>query len=150
MGSSPAAPRPQVEQVIAAAIAAPSVLNTQPWRFHAHDDVIDVHAIPTRGLPAVDPSARGSAHLLRAALLNLRLAIATAGRTPSSGCCRILKPGACGPRTGRGADDPVPAERRLADAIPHRRTSRQAFSNDPVRMHVIDALVTAADLEERA
>jgi Putative TM nitroreductase len=84
MGSSPVAPltRPQVEQVIAAAIAAPSVLNTQPWRFHAHDDVIDVHAIPSRGLPAVDPSAREAHISCGAALLNLRLAIAAAGRTP--------------------------------------------------------------------
>ena len=81
---------------------------------------------------------------------SLRLAIACWANS----IVRLLpdprEPGACGPRTGRGADDPVPDERRLADAIPHRRTSRQAFSNDPVRMHVIDALVTAADLEERA
>jgi hypothetical protein len=150
MGSSPVAPltRPQVEQVIAAAIAAPSVLNTQPWRFHAHDDVIDVHAIPSRGLPAVDPSAREAHISCGAALLNLRLAIAAAGRTP---IVRLLPDPENRAHVARvrvgGPMTQSPDERRLADAIPHRRTSRQAFSNDPVRMHVIDALVTAADLE---
>jgi Nitroreductase family len=150
MGSSDAGPltRAQVEQVVAAAIAAPSVLNTQPWRFHSHDDVIDLYAIPTRGLPAVDPSAREAHISCGAALLNLRLAIAAAGRTP---VVRLLPDPENRAHVARvriaGRRTTLPDERLLADAIPRRRTSRQPFSDDPVPQHVLDELTTAADLE---
>jgi Nitroreductase family len=150
MGSSSAAPltRGQVEQVIAAAIAAPSVLNTQPWRFHAHDGVIDVYAVPTRGLPAVDPAAREAHISCGAAVLNLRLALTAIGRTP---IVRLLPDRENRAHVARvrvgGPTTPSSDERRLADAIAHRRTSRQPFSGAPVPQHVIDALGTAAEVE---
>ena len=137
-----------MEHLVGLAIAAPSVLNTQPWRFFAHGDVIDVGAVPSRGLPAVDPSARETYISCGAAVLNLRLGIASLRRTP---VVRLL-PNPENPahvasvRIGR----PMTLSedgRRLADAILNRRTSREPFSDEPVPETLRNQLVSAAERE---
>ena len=45
-------------QVVAAATRAPSIHNTQPWRFRASGDRLDVFLDPERALPVLDPTAR--------------------------------------------------------------------------------------------
>lgn len=50
--------RPGLEQAVGAALSAPSVMNTQPWRFRVYGDVIDLVADPSRGLPH-QPQAPG-------------------------------------------------------------------------------------------
>src|SRR6185369_10445952 len=50
--------RALVPAVVEAAIRAPSVHNTQPWRFVAHDDVVELWDDPARGLPVLDPVGR--------------------------------------------------------------------------------------------
>ena len=71
----------ELTTAVGAAVRAPSVLNTQPWRFHAHDHVIDVMADPERGLTHLDPQGRELLMSCGAALLNLRLALAALGRS---------------------------------------------------------------------
>ena len=44
--------------VVTAATLAPSVLNCQPWRFHAYDEVIDLHVDRDRQPAALDPQGR--------------------------------------------------------------------------------------------
>jgi hypothetical protein len=45
-------------RVVAAATRAPSIHNTQPWRFAATADRIDVFLDRDRALPVLDPTGR--------------------------------------------------------------------------------------------
>jgi hypothetical protein len=45
-------------QVVAAATRAPSIHNTQPWRFAATPDRLEVFLDPDRALPVLDPTRR--------------------------------------------------------------------------------------------
>ncbi|MGH4009102.1 MAG: nitroreductase family protein [Pseudonocardiaceae bacterium] len=48
-----------VEQVLQVAALAPSVLNSQPWRFRIlPPDTIELHADPNQQRPATDPEGR--------------------------------------------------------------------------------------------
>lgn len=60
---------------VRAAIAAPSVHNTQPWYFVSRQGVIRLYADPRRGLPLTDPAGREMVISCGAALFNLRLAV---------------------------------------------------------------------------
>src|SRR3954470_14114459 len=85
--SQPVAPWPMprhldkagVEAAVAAAVAAPSVLNCQPWRFRAHDGLIDLLAAPDYAPEALDPNGREVFMSLGAALFNLRIGIEAQG-----------------------------------------------------------------------
>jgi nitroreductase len=63
------------------AVLAPSVHNTQPWRFQITDNVVDLYADRTRTLEATDPSGRERTISCGAALLYLRIAIRYFGFT---------------------------------------------------------------------
>jgi nitroreductase len=64
-----------VRMLIGAAGAAPSIHNTQPWRFRVTGDLIEVHGDPGRMLWVADPRGRALHLSCGAALFNLRLAI---------------------------------------------------------------------------
>jgi hypothetical protein len=51
-------PRRLVDDLLAAATAAPSIHNTQPWRFKVSEDTIELRADPERMLPIIDPAGR--------------------------------------------------------------------------------------------
>ena len=68
-----------VRTLIAAASAAPSIHNTQPWRFRVTDDLIEVHGDPDRMLWVADPRGRALHLSCGAALFNLKLAIRMLG-----------------------------------------------------------------------
>src|SRR5271165_1434657 len=65
-GSAPSGPgRPgsvltsaDLANVVAIAARAPSVHNTQPWKFRVTGDVIELRADPDRILPQIDPVGR--------------------------------------------------------------------------------------------
>ncbi|MGW5364671.1 Acg family FMN-binding oxidoreductase [Actinopolymorpha pittospori] len=61
--------------VVDAAVRAPSVLNTQPWRFVFGDDRLEIWADPARQLGSADPSGRFMAISCGAATYNAVLAI---------------------------------------------------------------------------
>src|SRR5215831_583051 len=117
-----------LDACLRAAVAAPSIHNSQPWRFVVRPGGVDLYADRSRKLGVVDPRGRELAISLGAALLNLRVAILRHGRMPVT---RLL------PDTGEPdlvaavrlgpPVDPDPTVRVLADAIPHRRTSRRPF-----------------------
>jgi len=123
-----------IRQLIGAAGAAPSIHNTQPWRFRAIGDVIEVHGDPDRMLWVADPRGRALHLSCGAALFNLRLAIRMMGAKPlvwplpdPDGEPTLLA-------SVQLADGrpPTPQERELFDAIPLRHTSRAPFSGHPI------------------
>ena len=71
--------RALVPAVVEAATRAPSVHNTQPWRFVAHDDVVELWDDPGRGLPVLDPVGRARLISCGAALALAEVAAAGLG-----------------------------------------------------------------------
>ncbi|WP_342787044.1 nitroreductase family protein [Streptomyces tailanensis] len=138
-----------VESLLAAAVAAPSIHNTQPWRFRLAPDsrLLEVHSVPERTLPLTDPTHRAQYLSAGAAVFNLRLAAVHLGWRPE---VRLLPdphaPGllAAVRLTGPlGADD-QPPDPGLYEAIPRRHTSRMPFTGRPVPEPIVAEMVTAA------
>ncbi|PSL57306.1 nitroreductase [Saccharothrix carnea] len=138
----------EVTDVLNAAALAPSVHNTQPWRFRLARDRIELHADPTRRLPATDPEDRELRLSCGAALFNLRLALRDHGIRPLV----TLMPGAEAPgalaTVRRGGHGDLDEEtRQLIRAIPTRRSNRKPFRDVPVPVEHRHALVRAAERE---
>jgi nitroreductase len=140
-----------VQELVRAAVAAPSMHNAQPWRFRVRPGmrVIELHADPARRLPYADPRGRGMHISCGAALLNLRLAAAVAG------CQAAVQPfpdpdeplllAAVGFAGAYRADH---GERELYAAIPHRRTNRGPFGGQPLLPAIQAELAEAAARED--
>ncbi|QNE16975.1 nitroreductase [Kribbella qitaiheensis] len=69
----------EIGLLISSAGTAPSMHNTQPWRFEINGPVVDVILDEARGLPAADRSGRLILIGLGAATFNLRVAAASLG-----------------------------------------------------------------------
>ncbi|MEU6148794.1 nitroreductase [Actinosynnema sp. NPDC047251] len=133
-----------VVEVLATATLAPSVHNTQPWRFRLGPDLIELHPDPTRRLPATDPDDRELRLACGAALFNLRLALQSRGVRPMVS----LLPDSAVAEVRRGGRFPVDEETRaLLSAVPARRTNRTPFRDVPVPVAHRQALVRAAERE---
>jgi hypothetical protein len=117
----------RAEYLVGMAARAPSVHNTQPWRFAVAADAIELYADASRQLHA-DPDGRELLVSCGAALFGLRLAVRSLGYLPEV----ELVPGSSGrrplARVRLGAAAPVTAdERRMLAAVPHRHTHRGPF-----------------------
>ena len=73
---------PARQVMLVAATAAPSLHNSQPWRFIVSGAQIDLYADPGRQLREVDPTGRQLLISCGAALFNLRLAAGHLGLEP--------------------------------------------------------------------
>ena len=138
----------QVEAVLKAASLAPSVHNSQPWRFRVLPDRIELHPDLDRKLHATDPDARELRVSCGAALFNLRMALQCFGVRPLV----TMLPGHEAPgalATVRRGGQIVPDDemRALLKAIPARRTNRRPFFEAGVDARQRHALVRAAELE---
>ncbi|MEU7576052.1 nitroreductase family protein [Streptomyces sp. NPDC041068] len=73
-----------LEKLVSAATAAPSLYNTQPWRFRLDPDTltVEIRAAVERGLPYADPHGRALHVAVGAAAFNLRVAVAHLGWKP--------------------------------------------------------------------
>ena len=129
-----------LESAARASLPAPSVFNTQPWRWRVTGEGLELHADADRRLDATDPEGR---LLLScgAALHHARTALAAAGwtavvqRLPEDGDGTLLA------RIRLGGPAPAdPAAQRLAAAIPRRRTDRRAFGDREVAEEQLTAL----------
>ncbi|MET9886468.1 hypothetical protein ABZZ20_25690 [Streptomyces sp. NPDC006430] len=142
-----------VEALLTAAAAAPSIHNTQPWRFRLDPDsqVLEVRSAPERSLlPLTDPMRRAQYLSVGAAVFNLRLAAVRLGWRPE---VRLLPaphdPGLLASvRLTRplGAVD-QPSDPALYEAIALRHTSRMPFTGRPVPDPVVIQMINAARAE---
>jgi nitroreductase len=144
-------PRRLINELVRAAVAAPSMHNTQPWRFKIEDAgaTIELHADPARMLPVGDPAGRAAHIACGAALLNLRQAAAVAGLRP--GIRLLPDPGEplllAEITLGGRRHHPTRWERELHAAIWRRQTNREPFSRRPVPPGIRAELAEAACLE---
>jgi hypothetical protein len=140
-------PADQVEYLIATAARAPSVHNTQPWRFRVTADALELYADPARRLRA-DPKGREMVISCGAALFGLRLGMRSLGFMP---LVEIL------PTPGRrmllarvrfGSQRQIdPSEREMLAAVPHRHTHRGPFSAEQLPAGLLTSLLHDASAE---
>lgn len=133
---------------VSAAVRAPSLHNSQPWRFRLRDGAIEVLVDPDRRLPVADRTGWAARVSCGAATFNLRLALAVAG-TPAE---TRLRPYPAEPnvvaRLAPARPRPAtPAEQNLYAAIPHRLSNRAPFWPNPVPADVRWRLIEAARAE---
>jgi hypothetical protein len=128
--------------LVADAVRAPSMHNTQPWRFRLAGPTIDVLLDPRRRLPVGDPTGRAARTACGSALFNLRLALAVAGTPANVEVCP--SPDVVAQLTPAPPRPATPVERRLHTAIPHRHSNRYPFADIPVPAAARADLVQAA------
>ncbi|MFJ3216627.1 Acg family FMN-binding oxidoreductase [Kitasatospora sp. NPDC086801] len=141
-----------LEKLVSAAVAAPSIHNSQPWRFRLEPatSTLEVRAVRDRAVPAADPQGRALHISVGAAVLNLRVAARHLGWAPD---VRLLPDPAepdlfAAVRLDTPATAPVPGTEQLYEAIWHRHSIRTPFTGEPVPSAVLDELATAARAEE--
>jgi hypothetical protein len=141
-----------IRYVVARAIWAPSVHNTQPWRFTADGGPqISLYADASRRLAVADPDGREMMISCGTAVFTLRLALRSLGYIPET---RVL-PDLAQPtlvaqvswRDRAAADE---FERRLSGHVLTRRTHRGAFDPQPLPPDTLAALRAAAAREGAA
>ena len=71
-----------LRDVVAKAGRAPSILNTQPWRWRIHEDLLELLADRSRQVTAIDPDGRLLTLSCGAALHHARVVLAAAGYEP--------------------------------------------------------------------
>jgi hypothetical protein len=137
----------QAHYLAGVACRAPSLHNTQPWRFTVSGDAIELRADTSRRL-SVDPDGREMLISCGAALYGLRLAVRSLGYQPE---VEIL-PGPPGPRPlarvrlGPGA--PMTAdERKMLAAVLRRHTHRGPFETGPLPAGLFERLRDDAGAE---
>ena len=140
---------PTLETLIAASVAAPSIHNTQPWRFRLDPDTVtlEIRAVAERGLRHTDPSGRALHISVGCALFNLRVAVANCGWEPvTRRLPRPAEPDLLATVRLAGTTRP-PTTSHLYDALWRRHSSRFPFSDRPVPASVLTELTEAAHTE---
>jgi hypothetical protein len=137
-----------LDTVLRMATRAPSVHNTQPWRFRYADGVLDLHADPTRQLRATDPDGREMLISCGAVLFGVRLVIRQLGYLPS---VELLPAGAGSHLLARvraaGAAPLAVGEQRLLAGLRRRHTHRGPFAAQPLPDGLLALLRRDAEAE---
>jgi nitroreductase len=140
-----AIPADQAEYLIATAARAPSVHNTQPWRFYISRYAIELYADPRRKL-RIDPIGREMIISCGAALFGLRLAVRSLGYVPEVEL--LPDPPRLLARVRLGAEAPMTKEEeRMLQALPHRHTHRGPFDARPLPYGLLAGLQRDAFVE---
>ncbi|WP_051814503.1 hypothetical protein [Kitasatospora sp. MBT63] len=162
--SNPALTQADLRLLVSAAGAAPSLHNSQPWRFRPTADGtgIAVYADRRRAVPLADPDGAALHVSVGAAVFNLR--VAAAARLGRAAHVRMLPdpadpdllavvtlaaPAAPAAVPSAAGDAPAGAAglARLDAAIALRHSSREPFANRDVPESVLGELVAAAAAE---
>ena len=127
---------------------APSIHNTQPWRWRVDGSTLDLRAERSRQLAVTDPVGRMLAISCGAALHHVRVALAAEGwavavtRMPDESDQDLLAR-----LTATGRMDVTPAAMRLLQTARIRHTDRRPLSETPVEPAAIDSLRAACAAE---
>ncbi|GAA2558886.1 hypothetical protein [Pseudonocardia hydrocarbonoxydans] len=139
----------QLVEAVEHALRAPSVHNSQPWRWRIGPDAIELHADWDRHLSVTDPDHRDLVLSCGAALHHLRVALA-ARRIPAD-IARLPDPDDRGhlatvavrdQDTAAAVTDTIDAD--LFPAIARRRTDRRRMSHRPVPRDCLRSLAEHA------
>jgi nitroreductase len=131
-------------RVVTSATRAPSIHNTQPWRFVAGPDRLDVFFDPARALPAVDPTARQQVISCGVAVEFAVIALAAAGL---AAVVDVLPEDAADHLASVRVTGSLQATDRdlaLAEAIERRHTVRAPFEARAVPRELLDRLQAVA------
>src|SRR5256885_2164101 len=113
------------------AALAPSVHNTQPWRFAARSQALEIYLEPARALAVLDPDGRQMHLSCGAAIEFARLAVRSLGRACT---VRLLPDGADPTLVAKlivGLDQPTTyTEQLLIDAVARRYTDRGPYTDE--------------------
>ncbi|MFK4084831.1 Acg family FMN-binding oxidoreductase [Kribbella sp. NPDC020789] len=134
------------EMMLRSAVAAPSMHNTQPWRFRFDATTVEVYRDRDRELPAEDPERRMLFVSLGAAIFNLRVGAAVRGY--GSRVRHVLdqqRPDLVALVELDGPADPQLAA--LGPALIRRRTNRRPFTEERVPDQLRVELELAARIE---
>lgn len=138
-----------LRRAAARAILAPSIYNSQPWRFVLTKGVLEVHADRSRQLQVVDPASRQLLISCGCALFNARVGLAAAGyaadvhRFPEAG-----QPGLLARLAADGLAESADIDLGVLDAaIELRHTNRRRFAEESVPAELVDALTAVAAAE---
>jgi len=133
--------RTALESAARSSLSAPSVFNTQPWKWRVTGDVLELRADRSRRLEAVDPDGNLMMLSCGAVLHHARTVLAAGGwaatvhRLPDPDDGQLLaRVRLVGPAT------PDPWVRAMADAITVRRTDRRTFGAREVPGDLLDQL----------
>ncbi|MBO0830856.1 MAG: hypothetical protein J2P29_02690, partial [Actinobacteria bacterium] len=138
----------EVANAMSVAARAPSIHNSQPWKFRPGSQGIELLADPDRKLTAVDPEGRELMISCGAAIFGLRLGLRGVGRIPAI----ALLPDPAQPLlVGRvrpaGHAARTTAEGDLIRAVPHRHTHRGPFTPGDVPARLIATMQADAAAE---
>jgi hypothetical protein len=128
----------EIRTVVDMAALAPSVHNTQPWRFVATGHTLELRADRSRQLGCVDATSRQLHVSCGAALEVARLAVRALGYT----CTVRLLPRPDDPEllatlTVGPWHPPTAHEQQLAEAVPRRYTDRGPYDGRPLAPDVL-------------
>ena len=144
-------PEPTVEDVrtvVQLAGLAPSVHNSQPWRFRWDGGALELREERRRALHVLDPSGRELVVSCGAALLIARLGFADLGWATTTA---LLPDGEEGEVLARvevtGRAEPSPDDHELAAAATRRTTDRDPYDPRPVPPEVLVRLRAATEHE---
>ncbi|WP_432839539.1 Acg family FMN-binding oxidoreductase [Dactylosporangium sp. CA-092794] len=138
-------PRAEIDQVAEASIAAlraPSVFNTQPWRWRLAGEHGELWVDRSRQLAGLDPDGRLLLLSCGAALHHATVALLAAGYT--SDVARLPDPNRPDLVARLGQGPACEPDDRLYRAIYQRRTDRRPFGDEPPPAAGLDELRAAA------
>lgn len=139
-------PRHALLEAARRALAAPSIYNTQPWRWRLVDETLQLWADRDRQLPVTDADARQLMISCGGALHHAAIALSAAGWQPR--LIRLPDPQERALLAVIGIAHPhFPSALDVAEysAIDRRHTDRRAFTAEPVPAAVLSMLTAAAE-----
>jgi nitroreductase len=123
----------QLRAIAESARWAPSIHNSQPWRFRRIADGLAVVEDLERAVPIIDPAGRDRVISCGAAVMNARVCLRGLGYRPQ--VALLPEPGEptlIGTVRAGQRQEPTPADSRLAAAVPLRHTHRRIYRSHAV------------------